>query len=285
MRLTIPDITALATLFLVTVGLSLPVTAAEPSPRKPLRLLLLWHGPDGHPRSTHEYQAGMRIIAKTLQPNRNIQAILVHANSPWPKGPELLDGADGAALFVSEGAKWISEDPKRLAAFRRLARRGGGLAGLHWGIGTRKAEPIAAYLALVGGCHGGPDRKYTVVTARATPATTGHPVLRGIAPFEVRDEFYYRLKFARGAKAIIPLLRVPIDGRDETVAWGWQRPDGGRSFGFSGLHFHKNWERTEYRRLVVQGILWTLKQPIPEKGLAVPIVAGDLQLPRKKAPR
>ena len=47
----------------------------------------------------------------------------------------------------------------------------------------------------------------------------------------------------------------------------WDRPDGGRSFGFVGLHFHKNWERIEYRRLVSQAILWSLKMPIPEGGL------------------
>ena len=50
-----------------------------------------------------------------------------------------------------------------------------------------------------------------------------------------------------------PILRAPIDGTAETVAWAWERPDGGRSFGFSGLHFHDHWKRPEYRRLVAQG--------------------------------
>ena len=36
-----------------------------------------------------------------------------------------------------------------------------------------------------------------------------------------------------------------------------------RSFGFSGLHFHDNWRLPEYRRLVAQGVLWSLKLPIP----------------------
>jgi hypothetical protein len=76
------------------------------------------------------------------------------------------------------------------------------------------------------------------------------------------------------------LLTVPIDGRREMVCWAWQRPDGGRSFGFSGLHFHENWARIEYRRLVVQGVLWTLQMPIPANGLAVEITAEDLQLKR-----
>ncbi len=262
-------------------------SARADSPKRPLRLLLLWHSPDGHPRLTHEYQAGMKLIASLLQrqrvTERRIQPILVHANDPWREGPELLDGADAAALFVSEGAAWLSRDPKRLAGFQRLAGRGGGLAGIHWGIGTRKAEPIPAFLSLLGGCHGGPDRKYKVVTALASPAADGkrrHPVLRGLKPFEIKDEFYYRLKLATPTRRITSLLRVPIDGKTETVSWGFERPDGGRSFGFSGLHFHQNWSRAEYRRLVLQGLLWTLKQPIPESGIAVPLKPSDLELPR-----
>jgi hypothetical protein len=31
---------------------------------------------------------------------------------------------------------------------------------------------------------------------------------------------------------VTPLIRVPLDGEKETVAWAWERPDGGRSFGF-----------------------------------------------------
>jgi hypothetical protein len=72
-----------------------------------------------------------------------------------------------------------------------------------------------------------------------------------------------------------PLLRVPIDGKDQTVAWAWERPDGGRSFGFSGLHFHDNWKLPEYRRLVAQGVLWTLKLPVPKDGLAVDVRGDD----------
>ena len=75
-----------------------------------------------------------------------------------------------------------------------------------------------------------------------------------------------------------PLLRVAIDGNDETVAWAWQRPDGGRSFGFSGLHFHANWRLPEYRRLVTQGVAWTAGLAVPAKGLAVEVTEDDLKL-------
>jgi type 1 glutamine amidotransferase len=189
-----------------------------------------------------------------------------------------LAKTDGAVLFLSEGAKWLSSDPRRRAAFEKLAARKGALVALHWAMGTKDAKNIDAFVNLFGGCHGGPDRKYKVVTADAKPAR--HPVTRGIAPFQARDEFYYSLKFAKVPGGPEPVLWVPIDGKDEPVAWAWQRPDGGRSFGFSGLHFHDNWRLVEYRRLVAQGVAWTLDLPIPEKGLPVKVGDKDLKLPR-----
>ncbi len=77
----------------------------------------------------------------------------------------------------------------------------------------------------------------------------------------------------------MPLITVSIDGVDEMVGWAWQRPDGGRSFGFTGLHFHKSWEKSSYRRLIAQGVLWTMGQEIPAAGVDVAIPAELLTLP------
>jgi len=49
------------------------------------------------------------------------------------------------------------------------------------------------------------------------------------------------------------------------------------SFGFSGLHFHDNWRKPEYRRLAAQAVLWTLKKPIPPDGLKVEVTEEDLK--------
>ena len=78
-----------------------------------------------------------------------------------------------------------------------------------------------------------------------------------------------------------PILQTKIDGKNETVAWAWQRADGGRAFGFSGGHFHSNWARIEYRRLMSQAVLWTLKLPVPKDGLPVNVTADDLALPAR----
>jgi type 1 glutamine amidotransferase len=230
------------------------------------RVLLLWQSPDGHPKETHEYQLGQKILQHQLAKLPGIEATLVNADEPWRDASKLLAEADGVVLFVSEGARWLNASPERLAAFRACAKRKAGLSVLHWGMGTKDAKNIEPFVALLGGCHGGPDRKYKVVQADAKPAKGNHPILRGLAEFKARDEFYYTLKFA---KTTTPLLNVTIDGETHPVAWAYERDDGGRSFGFSGLHFHENWQMPEYRRLVTQGVLWTLDVAIPKDGIAV----------------
>lgn len=256
---------------------SATIADAAEAPR-PKRVLLLGQKPDGHPFRTHEYMAGVNVMARLLQPFDNLQTIVVSADDAWSDGPELIDGADVVVVFLSQGAKWLNADANRLAAFRRLAQRGGGLVCLHWGMGTKDAADVPAYVSLFGGCHGGPDRKYKVVETTARPVAVEHPILSGITPFDVHEEFYYRLKFPAERENHTGLVLASIEGNDETVAWAWEREDGGRSFGFSGGHFHNNWKLAEYRRLMLQGILWTADQPIPKDGVAVDIKPAALQL-------
>jgi type 1 glutamine amidotransferase len=246
---------------------------------QPKKLLLLGQGPDGHPPQTHEYLAGVRLVEKCLRSVPGLEMTVANADEPWREGPELLARADGVVIFLSEGSKWMHADPQRLAALRKLAARGGGFVGLHWGIGGKDARYIDGCLQLLGGCHGGPDRKYTVLATTAEVVAPNHPIASGLASFPVKDEFYYRLKFVPPEGSIRPILQVKINDQPETVAWAWDRPDGGRSFGFSGLHFHDNWRLLPYRRLVAQAVLWSLKLPVPKEGL--PVVVTDDDLKRK----
>ena len=65
-------------------------------------------------------------------------------------------------------------------------------------------------------------------------------------------------------------------GRKEIVAWTFERPDGGRSFGFTGGHTHKNWGNEDFRRLVVNAILWSAGVEVPEGGAKVTLDPADL---------
>jgi trehalose utilization protein len=267
------------TLLLVAGSLAIASATRADEPRT-RQLLLLGQGPDGHPAATHEYLAGLRILEKCLKRTPELKVVFERADEPWERGPALLEQADGVVIFLAEGAKWVQNDPRRHDALAKLAARGGGLVALHWGIGTKESKPIEPYLKLLGGCHGGPDRRYQVLETTLRPAEPRHPIATAIAATRVRDEFYYRLKFIEPAGQVQPVLTVPIEGREETVAWAWQRPDGGRSFGFSGLHFHDNWQLPAYRRLVVQATLWTMNVPIPADGADVDLGEADLRLDR-----
>lgn len=241
---------------LIMLALATGVEAAPPR-----RILLIGAPNDTHPRTTHEYMAAMRLLDQELHSAQGVEPVITQADSAWPDGPELLDRADVAVVFLTEGARWLVADPARRAAFERLAERGGGLVCLHWGMGTKPVEPIEPFANLFGACHGGPDRKYRVLTTQVRFATD-HPLSQGLPPVEVEDEFYYRLKTTRLGQ-ITPVAWARIDDADETVAWAWERPAGGRSFGFSGLHYHRNWDVPEYRQLVLRGIRWTAKE-VPE---------------------
>src|SRR5947209_6675984 len=274
-----------ATMFRVTfsVLLSLILTlacasAAPDQASRPKRLLLIGQGPDGHPAKSHEFMAGVSVLQKLLQPVPGLKTAVVKADEPWPDGPTLIDQADEIVMFVTQGAQWMQNEPNRYAALKRLAERKGGIVALHWAVGAKDERYIQGQLDLLGGTRGGPQRKYKELETDVKVVDRAHPITSGLADFKIMDEFYYHLDFVKPAGSVHPLLTARIDDNDEVVCWSWERPAGGRSFGYVGIHFHSNWQRPEYRRLAVQGILWTLDLPIPKEGINVDIDPKLLEL-------
>jgi type 1 glutamine amidotransferase len=67
-------------------------------------------------------------------------------------------------------------------------------------------------------------------------------------------------------------------GEPEHVMWCTTRPDGGRGFGFTGGHFHRNWSDENFRKIVLNGLLWIAKVPVPKDGVASVVTPEQLQL-------
>src|SRR5206468_379632 len=116
--------------------------------------------------------------------------------------------------------------------------------------------------------------------------------------FEIQDEWYFNIRFAPESKKVTPILKaVPPDkvrgtptakehpGRSEIVAWAFERDTGGRSFGFTGGHFHRNWGDENFRRLVTNAILWTAKLEVPKDGARVDLDLAELNKNLDKKPR
>src|SRR4051812_10006176 len=156
----------------------------------PKQLLILTGGPDSHPAGSHEYAAGAKIMADCLKPCEELAVTIVKVDDAWAAGPELLQKADGVVIYLGEGAKWVSADPRRLDALQKLAARKGGISAIHWAIGTKPAGPIEAFRQLLGACHGGPDRKYKELVTTLEPTAEKNPVSHGLNPVKLKDEFY-----------------------------------------------------------------------------------------------
>ncbi|MBA3315073.1 MAG: ThuA domain-containing protein [Planctomycetaceae bacterium] len=263
---------------LLLVMCAAPAFSAEEG--QPKRLLLISQGPDGHPWNTHEFRAGVRILHRLLADMPGLEVSTVDAEDDQRDIPKLVDAADGVVLFVSQGSEWVGSNPERLAAFERLAARKGGITALHWAVGAKDPRYIDVAKNLWGGCHGGPDRKY-VVDQRTLEPNREHPITAGLEALTIRDEWYYTLKFASEG-TVTPLWTTTIDDAPQAVSWAWERPNGGRSFGFVGLHFHENWGEETYRRFVSRGVLWTMGLEEPKEGLSLEIDRNDIEEPRPK---
>jgi hypothetical protein len=53
----------------------------------------------------------------------------------------------------------------------------------------------------------------------------------------------------------------------EVVAWVYQRPNGGRGFGFTGMHTHWNWAQDSFRKSVLNALVWIAGAEVPANGV------------------
>jgi outer membrane protein assembly factor BamB len=51
------------------------------------------------------------------------------------------------------------------------------------------------------------------------------------------------------------------------VGWAYERPQGGRGFGFTGGHFHWNWGDDDFRKLVLNALVWVSGGDVPAGGV------------------
>ena len=267
--------TLLSLVLLVAASLAV---GAEPVRSKKIVLIA---GPidGGHPAGTHEYEKTVRLFKHCLDTAGNVTNIRTEAHfRGWPDRVATLDDAD-TIVFVSSGSDRNPKDHPllvgdRLAILKKQMDRGCGLALVHWSTFMPNDAGGDAVLDWVGGhfdYQSGPAANgwYSKIQTLMTRATPGeHPTTRGIKPFEIRDEFYYNLKFRAKAPKATPILNVEIPKEgSQTVGWALERANGGRGVGFTGGHFFDNWRNESYRKLLLNSILWTAHAEVPAEGV------------------
>lgn len=187
--------------------------------------------------------------------------------------------------------------PEGWAAFSRMLDSGTGLVLLHQAMDFPPgpdAEKIKGWLGGVFHADIG-NRGHWDMDLK--PAAK-HPVLEGVSAFAApADGWLFNLHFA--GKDLTPLLvgavpdksRNTADakkhtGRDEVIAWAFQREGKGRGFGFTGADLHKSWGYESQRRMVLNGILWSAGLAVPSGGAESAFQEADLHrnLDKKEKP-
>ena len=77
------------------------------------------------------------------------------------------------------------------------------------------------------------------------------------------------MKRGNGPHSGNPFVRKSVAAREKQhLAWVTERIDGGRGFGFTGAHFHKNWADDNFRKVVLNAIAWIAKVDVPKNGVS-----------------
>ncbi|MBI5693594.1 MAG: ThuA domain-containing protein [Verrucomicrobia bacterium] len=280
---------ALSLALLVSLAFAAPVAAAG-------KKVLLIAGTISHGPGAHEHNAGVLLLQKCLKSVPDLQ-VEVSLNG-WPKDPAALNGIDAVVMYCDGGVKHLALADNRLAVLGALARRGVGIGCVHYAVEPTKEKGQAEFLQWMGGAF---EIDWSVnphwdAHFKSLPT---HPITRGVKPFTIRDEWYFNMRFVEGRKGVTPILVAVPDasttsrpdghhsgnptvraavarGEAQVVSWAYERPDGGRGFGCTGAHFHANWGNDDFRRTVLNAILWLAKVEVPAGGVVSTVTAADL---------
>src|SRR4051794_14186676 len=253
-------------------------------------------GTPSHEWGGHEHRAGCELLAKCLNESMGdkVEAKVYSMTDGWPKA-EAFEGADAVIIYCDggNGHPFI----KHAEQIDNLAKKGVGIGMIHYAVepGDGKAQPDgrAEFLRWIGGYF----ETFISVNPHWTANVTSipdHPVGRGVKPFTTNDEWYYHMRFRPQMTGVTPIVgAIPPDstrkakddahngnpevrggiGKNltEYMVWAAENPDpaynGQRGFGCSGGHVHWNWAQDDFRKAILNSIVWIAKVEVPANGV------------------
>lgn len=284
--------------------LALPAFARTPDGKQKLVLVA---GKPSHPPRMHEFNAGVQLLKKSLAgvPGLSVEFVL----NGWPADEKVFEGADAVVFYMDGGPKHevVQDGGKRLPIIDAWAKKGVGLGFMHYGVEVVPDQAGTQFKRWIGGHYEGMYSCNPIWEPNFS-SFPQHPITQGVKPFTIKDEWYFNMRFVDGFTAegaaekdglkFTPILVAkPSDetrngpyvypkgpyehiqaakGRSEAMMWAVERPDGGRGFGFTGGHFHDNWGNDNFRKTVLNGLVWLAHGKVPKDGIASTVTPADL---------
>ncbi|MHB1425880.1 MAG: ThuA domain-containing protein [Gemmataceae bacterium] len=264
---------------------AVPLEKQPPKDAKVTKIVLV-AGHKSHGKGEHEFFAGCALLMKMLEQTSGVFPVM--ARDGWPKKPETFEGAKAVVFYMDGGGGHPIIQKGHRAVVQKLMDQGVGFVNLHYAVEYPKSQSDHV-LQWLGGYYetGFSTNPHWKAEIKTLP---DYPITRGVKPFSLQDEWYFNMRFKPELEGVTPILKAtpPDDkrgtaaarehkGREEILAWAFNRGNGGRSFGFTGAHFHRNWGDENFRRLVVNAILWTAKLEVPNDGAKVEMSPEELK--------
>ena len=280
---------AVAITALLLVFPALPVRAADDDQAATERKKIVFlAGRASHGFGAHDHLAGCHLLANKLKEAKPAYETVV-VKDGWPTDEKVLDGADAIVIYC-DGGKNHPVLP-HVDVLDKLSSKGTGIGCIHYAVEVPAETGGPHWLKWIGG--------YFEINWSVNPhwearfeSLPSHPVASGVKPFAANDEWYYNMRFRDGMKGVTPILTaVPPDstrqGRDdahggnptvraavgrsqkEHVLWVSENTDknGSRGFGTTGGHVHWNWAQDDWRKTVLNSIVWIAKGEVPKDGV------------------
>jgi hypothetical protein len=258
--------------------------------------IVLVAGKPSHGPGDHEFNAGVQLLNKCLQNEKSVLSTF-YLNG-WPKDATAFDNADAILFYMDGGAAHPAIQGDHIAILDHLAAKGVGLGFAHYGVEVPSGTPGEALQRWIGGHY---EHQFSVnpMWSPQYASYPEHPVTRGVKPFSVLDEWYFNMRWGKDTNGLTHILvdkpsdkvrggpyvypKGPYDhikeasGRSETMMWTFERKDGGRGFGFTGGHKHQNWGEDNFRKVVLNALLWIAKAEVPPNGVESLVNENDLK--------
>lgn len=255
-------------------------------------------GAPSHPPGHHEHRAGCLLLKVCLDRIPGVTSV-VYSNG-WPADATSAFAGAAAIIVYSDGGPGhplLQGD--RLATIGKLMQQGVGLACIHYAVEPTKEKGEQEFLDWIGGCFE-VDWSVNPHWNAEIKSLPQHPITRGVKPFSLDDEWYFHMRFPAELKNVTPILSAiaPTNtmrradgphegnpavresvkrGEPQHLAWAMERADGGRGFGVTGAHFHQNWGDENFRKLMLNAILWVAKVEVPADGMKSVVTAEQLK--------
>ena len=269
--------------------------------------LVLIAGKPSHPPRMHEFNAGVQLLAKCLDgfDGLDVEVVL----NGWPKDESVFAGANAIVFYMDGGGRHevVQEEGRRMKLVDEWAKAGVGLGFMHFGVEVVADQAGKEFKDWIGGHY---EHMFSCnpIWEPRFESFPKHPVTQGVKPFEIKDEWYFNMRFigdiagneadeVEGLNFVPLLVALPSDavrdgpyvypkgpyphiqaskGRAEAMMWCVERANGGRGYGFTGGHFHDNWGNDDFRKVVLNAMVWLAKCDVPEEGVASTVTQEQL---------